>query len=235
LTSGIDHRARIARIREDTAGIAVAIDRFGTSAPVSHCGEWCVGDVVTHLGAVHRWATGIVQTGVPSRRLDTAPETGVELGEWLRQGADDLCAALERVAPETECWTFGGPPAEAGFWARRQMLETSIHRFDIESSVGVPTSISSEVAAEGINEVVDVLFPRQVELGRAVSLPGQVALLATDAEGRWVLGEPSAARAEISGPVVSLFLMLWKRPYPEMTREGDASVLAAAETTALTP
>lgn len=235
LTETIEVTELVGHIRGDTERIAVAVERSGTEAPVAHCGDWRVGDVARHLGVIHRWAAEVVRSGRRVERRGDRPDVDAALPEWLREGADELCSALAKVRPERECWTFGGPPGKAGFWAIRQSLETVIHRFDVEHAVGLDTGISTDLAVAGISEVVDFLFPRQIVLGRANPFPGRVALTATDVPAQWGLGAPSVYEAEVSGPASALLLMLWKRPHSPLTRDGDDSTLAALDSTALTP
>lgn len=234
LTDAIEVPALVAQIHADTNRIASALERSGAVARVAHCGEWCVGDVVRHLGVIHRWAAKVVRTRLPAERGASAPDQDVALADWLREGAEGLCSALTEVPPGTKCWTFGGPPGKAGFWARRQALETAVHRFDVEHAVGLDARITTELAVDGISEVVDFMFPRQIELGRANPLPGRVVLTATDAPAEWVFGDPGP-EAQVSGVASALLLMLWKRPHSSLTREGHESTLAALDATAVTP
>lgn len=225
---------RIARIRDDSSAIAGVVEHFGTEAPVAHCGDWHVGDVVRHLGTIHRWATEIVRSGQPAERTGAAPDNA-GLAGWLRAGADELCSVLAATPADGNCWTFGRPPGKAGFWVQRQMLETVVHRFDVEHAVGLATPIPTQLALDGIAEVVEFLFPRQVELGRATELRGRVTFTARDVSADWSVGEGNGGEAEVSGTASALFLMLWKRPHPQVGRSGDAALLSSLDRTALTP
>ncbi len=109
-----------------------------------------------------------------------------------------------------------------------------MHRFDVEYAAGLDANTRTDLAVEGISEVVDFLFPRQIELGRANPLPGRIVLTATDAPEEWVLGD-SGPEAQVSGTAGGLLLMLWKRPHPSLTREGDGAALASLDSTAVTP
>lgn len=86
------------------------------------------------------------------------------LADWLREGLDALTVALaERGRP---CWTLAGL-ATAAWWRRRQALETAVHRVDAERVLGPASPVDPALTVDGVAEVVDVLHPRQLRLGRA--------------------------------------------------------------------
>ena len=133
----------------------------------------------------------------------------------MTTGAAELCDALSSGDPHGECWTFGFPPEQLWFWSRRQALETAVHRVDIELSHGPAAPIPSWLAADGIDEVVTSLFPRQIALERSPNLSGQVLLAPTDTETRstpFSVGISGGSTAELRGPTQDLLLRLWKRP-----------------------
>jgi uncharacterized protein (TIGR03083 family) len=183
---------------------------------------------------VHRWATEIVRTGEAVEREEHPPATA-QLRSWFDAGAHALCQALEDTDPERPCWTFGFPPARAGFWRRRQAFETAVHHFDVAHATGTPFELDPSMAARGVTEVVTFTYPRQVALERTPSLAQSVRLRATDAGDAWTLGSSVEPRAEIAGPAVALLLMLWGRTHEPLTRSGDAAALAAFDATAITP
>lgn len=235
MTRAIDAPGLIELIRDETSRIADVVEQGGCDARVTHCGDWRVGDVVRHLGLIHRWAAEIVRTGMPAERLASAPDQDDSLAAWLQEGAEELRSALMEVSPDAACWTFGRSPGKAGFWTRRQALETSLHRFDVEHAIGLDPSIPTDLAVDGISDVVDFMFPRQVELGRADPLPGGVVLEATDVLQKWCLQEGQTRGARLAGPAAALLLSLWKRPHGGVSRTGDPAVLAALEVATITP
>lgn len=226
----------VEQIRTDAAAIAGALRAHGPGAPVEHCPGWSVGHAVQHLGEVHRWATAIVRTGEPTPFDEQPPPDSVDvLTASFVAGADALCRMLDAVDPERPCWTFGFPPARAGFWRRRQAYETAVHGFDVAAATGRPFTLAPAMAAHGVTEVVDFMFPRQVALERTAPLRQPVQLRATDTHDAWTVGEPGEHQAEISGPARELLLLLWGRPHDAVARAGDRGALAAFDAAVLVP
>jgi uncharacterized protein (TIGR03083 family) len=184
--------------------------------PVSHCPGWRVRDLVGHLGGVHRWVIEIVRSGDHSTEAD--PPGDDDLPAWFDEGAETLVRTLRAADPARPCWTLA-PPNNVGFWSRRQAQETMVHRWDLASALGAPAEIEPTLAADGIDEAVGGLFPRQVRLQRMAPLTDVVAVVDTGSRRRWVLagdGTSSAAAdsavdATVSADAATLLLVLWKR------------------------
>lgn len=231
--------------------LGAAVDDFAAvlatrnlSAPVPACPGWDLAALTAHLGAIHRWAHGRL-TGDP--RPSDAPGPDAQRQDWvawLRAGAGELIAALAATDLDTACSTFG-PPQTARFWLRRQAHETTMHRWDAQSTAGTPAPIDPDLAADGIREVRDVFLPRQLALGRMAALPGTLCLQPTDVGHPAVVlalfdapfdapAPPPAATVTpsttVTGPASALLLALWKRVppgAPPLHLEGDAAILAA--------
>lgn len=225
--TAIGDAAFLATIIDDAHAISAVLRHDGGSADVAHCRGWRVRDVVAHLGDVHRWATEIVRTARPAADGYAAPGSDSELADWFDVGATELVAVLARTDPLTPCWTLGASPGPAGFWRRRQALETAVHRFDVEHAVGTSRSIPVDLAAAGVTEVVDMFYPRQVRLGRTPAPEFGITLRATDhpagARRRsttWQIGTTgptTGPNAELSGATADLLLMLWDDHTPAST------------------
>jgi uncharacterized protein (TIGR03083 family) len=207
-------------LRADVDAVLAVIVAADGTEPVPACPGWTLRDLVVHLGRVHRWARQVVLTGQPQREPDDRPD---DLSTWFAAGADALLEALTAADPAQDCWSFT-TDRTAGFWRRRQALETAVHRWDAERSVGEPQPIDPALAADGVAEVVTLMTPRQVKLGRIPPLPTTVLLRATDTGDEWVLGDGSpTARVEASAE--TLLLLLWHRVDPGDPRvrvTGDA-------------
>ena len=55
-----------------TADFARLLDEVDPTAGVPACPEWCVADLVEHLGGVHQWARHAIVEGTPEGQ----PEPG---------------------------------------------------------------------------------------------------------------------------------------------------------------
>ena len=192
------------------------------AAPVSHLGRWKVRDVVAHLGGVHRWAARIVAAssmdgpGFQKSKLD-----GTELLDWFDDGVTALVDVLRATGPDEPCPNFNpGSPELVRFWLRRQLHETTIHRWDVEAAAGAPAPIPVDVATDGIDEYLDVF----VRTRGKQTLSAPLRLAATEADRSWTVtpaakqgrvdvdttGEVDAASA-IEAPAAELLLLLWGR------------------------
>ena len=84
-----------------------------------------------------------------------------------------------------------------------------MHLWDAEQAVGVARPIEAELAWDGVAEVVDVLYPRQVRLGRTTTLTPAVRLTASDLDDSIVIGDGNAV--DVVAPAEVLLRTLWHR------------------------
>ncbi|MBU2669611.1 maleylpyruvate isomerase family mycothiol-dependent enzyme [Actinoplanes bogorensis] len=186
------------------------------SAPVEHCGDWTLHDLVVHLGQENLWAAAAVRE---LRGDYVAEPPPADVVPWFADTARTLTDTLA-VDPATEAWTFF-PPHTVGFWRRRRCLETLVHRWDAEQAAGRPSTLNPALCGDGIAEVIDGFVPRQIRLGRMDPLQAAIRLNATDLPASWQLG-PGVPVAELSGTAADLLLMLWGRlPAPWQTLTGN--------------
>jgi uncharacterized protein (TIGR03083 family) len=223
----------LAHLRADADRVLGVLARASLSEPVAACPGWTVRELVEHLGGVHRWATKIVRTGAP--HPDEQPHGVEDLPAWFAEGAGALIATLAASDPVAACWSFT-TDRTAGFWRRRQALETAMHRWDAERAIGEPGVIDPALAAAGVAEVVELMVPRQLRLDRLAPLPAGIELRASDTAGSWTLGDGRAASVEATAE--TLLLLLWHRVDPADPRvriDGDRETAHAILRLALTP
>ncbi|MBM6405605.1 maleylpyruvate isomerase family mycothiol-dependent enzyme [Phycicoccus sp. CSK15P-2] len=193
------------------------------AAPVPDCPGWTLYDLVLHIGVVHRMAAEAIETGrAPDRRA--VPPADGDLATWIRDGGRRLLEVLDRN-PTDPAWSFAPGHATVGFWQRRAALENAVHRRDVEASIRRPGPIDTDLAADGIDEVVNGTVPLGIHQGR-LTLPDDraVVLHTTDTLQHWIIGEGPVV-ASLGGPAEHLYLALWKRSVPddETTWIGDAA------------
>lgn len=163
----MDLNGYLAVLAAEAAALAAAADEAGLDAAVPTCPGWTVSDLVLHLGEVHRWATAAV-AGRVTKLGDVPADFRGELPgradtiAWFRAGAAALCDTLAHADPDVEYAAFLSDPPTPRllFWARRQTMETSMHRVDAESAVDRRTPFSQEVAIDGIDEFLTGFLPR---------------------------------------------------------------------------
>jgi uncharacterized protein (TIGR03083 family) len=192
----------------DVAAMADHLTSGDLSAPVAGCPGWDLGDLGSHLGVTHRWATDALGSQTPP--AEGSPPPRDELAAWFVDGADRLLGALRGTDPATECWGYGPKPRTAAFWVRRQALETAVHVWDAAIALGRPARVAADLAADGVEEVARVFYPRQVRLGRREPLAAPVVLRCTDVGCDVLLGEGEAVAA-IEAAAEPLLLLVWGR------------------------
>ncbi|ROS73653.1 maleylpyruvate isomerase N-terminal domain-containing protein [Cellulomonas sp. PhB143] len=264
----IDPLAELARAQE---AFAVALESADPEAPLALPGcEWRVADLALHLGQTHWWAAAMAVGVVLESADPVRPRDTVSLVRFYRWAAEHLRSTLAGLPAGSPAVTLDGR-GPASFWWRRQLHETLVHLEDLRGAVRdrpdghgpagtVPDdaappayAASPAVWADAVDEVVTVLHPRQVRLGRTGAPAGSVDLRATDVALGWRIGGQASgqagaqsggaglpADAAVAGPARSLALLLWHRvdlhdAGAALATEGDAGVLDAVLGSALTP
>jgi len=223
--------------------LAAAAEEAGLDAPVPTCPGWTERDLVLHMGEVHRWATAVVTSQatklsqVPSDFLGPLPDDSAAVG-WLRAGAKALCDALVTADPSVDYAAFLNDPPTPRllFWARRQTMETGVHRVDAESALARSTPFSPPIALDGIDEFVCGFLPRS-RTSLHSTVPRTLSLVPDHSDARWtvtisedppstVRGADGAADCTVTGPASDIFLALWNCAGLEpLTVTGDAGVI----------
>jgi uncharacterized protein (TIGR03083 family) len=182
----MDTDTTLAVLRRE-AGTLAETARDCLSRPVERYPQWTVTDLVVHTGRIHRWVTGIMRTLAQERpaQPDVTPSRRpAELIDWFTTGAADLLGALQAVDPSVRVWTFAGD-GTAGFWRRRMALETTVHRWDVQTAAGLPAPVASDVALDGIAEALAIYVQPRLR-GTAVGGSGErVGLRSIDGDRTW--------------------------------------------------
>lgn len=164
------------------------------------------------------------------------PMPAGSLTERFARGASELMAALASRDADSACRAIY-PPDTAATWARRQALETSIHLWDATNAVGAATRLPSDLAADGVREVFDDLYPRQVRLGRVAPVTDSVVVRFSDAPGSARLGSRSPD-AVLTAAANDVLLLLWGRNTLDavgIAVEGDHRAVRRLLKSALVP
>jgi uncharacterized protein (TIGR03083 family) len=239
----LDHEWFCERAGAEIEALAGAVgDAPDIAANVPACPGWTVADLAEHTGNVHRWATAIVATradaGQPFPALESPWPSADGWAQWLTAGARPLLAALRSAGPDAEVWTWG-PGRTSGWWARRMVHETAVHRADAQLALGAEPVIDPVTAADGIDEFLANLPAARRPARNLASLPAgaSVHLHATDCDGEWVIrfgadgmtwarGHEKATAA-VRGPVADLLLFTYGRcpaADPRLSVFGDAAL-----------
>lgn len=233
-----------ANLREQTDAFAATAANLDPDAPVPTCPEWQARDLVAHIGQAHRWAADIVRAGTASAPPDPrASDPGMpsEWSAWLRAGAADLVDAVNETGPDCPVWTYVDE-RPAGFWLRRMLHDTLVHRADAALAAGIEFDVDPGLAAEAISEVLDLIgdpvaaqrLPSVVDLrgtGQTLQFrpaePGQPGWLITRTPTGPVTRRANAeADVLVTGSARDLLLVFTRRrPPSDVTVTGDADLL----------
>jgi uncharacterized protein (TIGR03083 family) len=189
----MDLNGYLAVLATEATALAAAAQEAGLDADVPTCPGWTVQDLVLHMGEVHRWATAAVASkatklgDVPADSRGPLPEAADTI-DWFCHGAIALRDTLAAADPTVEYAAFLTDPATPRllFWARRQTMETTVHRVDAESAVGRCTALAPDVALDGIVEFLTGFIPRSRTPLRA-DAPHCLQIAPTYSDRRWTV------------------------------------------------
>lgn len=225
----------LARLVSD--GTALRDAAVDLEAAVPPCPGWTVRDVLVHTGSVYLHKRRIIEEQLTEHPPWPQPTVG-DPREWFDEQLHALVEALRTRDPAASVLTWYPPDQTIGFWTRRMMQETVIHRADVESAAGEISYIEPEVALDGVDELVERFLCFDADsYGDAPGAGERVAIradgqtwtvtLAAD-RATWRRGDDDDVDASVTGEPGELLLALWNRlPYDAVTTGGDAGALAA--------
>jgi uncharacterized protein (TIGR03083 family) len=219
------------------------------------CPEWNLTQLFRHVGRGHRWAAQIVADRLdhpldPRDVVDGKPPADPDAAiDWLHDGAQRVLDAITKIGPDNPAWTFLGP-RPAGWWLRRRLHETTVHRADAALALGGDFrhfALPPELAADGISEWLDLITARLGRDGQPALAGGDsVHLHATDGglgpAGEWTFSRSAETGAlcwshehgkgsvALRGPARDLFLAILRRvpvADTDIAMFGDAAVWQA--------
>ncbi len=218
----MDQAEYVASIKAESTALAQAAAGH-LERPVPPCPDWTVADLVGHMGSVFGWVSGILAGGgAPSGGFPDPPTDHDALLSWYGENRDKMVADLAAHRPEDPAWVFvSSAPQNAGWWCRRQALESAVHRFDAQSASRTPDPLKPILAAEGIDEYLTGLLPRLSRRNSLDGLTGTLHVHTTDTDGEWSLDfgaedlsvrhEHTKADTALRGPASGLYLWMLNR------------------------
>jgi uncharacterized protein (TIGR03083 family) len=215
---------------KDSERIAEVAESVDLQTSVAPCPEWTLGDLVYHVGEVHRfwqWVANerVQQMGSDVERPVRPQPEDADLVAWFREGAAMLIDILAKADPTEPVWSWTSQH-DMAFIQRRMPQETAVHRWDAESVTGVVSPIDRALAADGIDEFF--------LLAAAAPVVGKdcIGLAAIDTGDRWsasvsdermqLTRGASGEDVVLSGTASDLLLVLWRRlPHSALQVNGD--------------
>lgn len=218
------------------AALLSAAARHDPAAPVVTCPGWDVDDLLRHVGSCYRLVEVLVREGrteAPDAASFQAP-TGPSLDHFEANRAA-MVETLRHADPAQPVWSWTDDRT-VGFWMRRMVHETVVHRVDAELATGQRSPVDPALAADGVEEALTLFLPRRWARSDEPGGP-TLHLHATDVDGEWLVrfGDRSVTvehghakgDAAVRGPAGDLLLWLWGRAgLDELEVFGDAGVAA---------
>ncbi len=237
----MDYTSLVESVNVEGRTLAVALDDAASDDLIPTCEGWKIADLAVHVGQFCGfWSHVLCEgTGRPKTPFPEPPG-GDQLGTWVATLVGYLVGELDATPPGTEVWTWFDADRTAGFVSRRCAHELAVHRYDAQSTSRACTPIASDLAEDGINEVLDVLVTSRDRSGRGTGRT--MALRGTDIGASWIVaighdriaverrplegGAPGATDVVVSGTASDLELTLYHRPtLSPVDVHGDYTVL----------
>ncbi len=208
---------------------------------VASCPGWSATDLAVHTASVHRrvahWCS--IRAEQPERWPDADPADAAAPWAWCREALELVSDALAGIEPDEPVWTWTDRQ-DGGFYHRRMVHETVLHRWDARTMTGPPPPLDPAISADGIDELMSVGMRFRSD-GSAIPYPaGSISYLAIDTGHRWslvavdgVLGIGrddtviTSTDATVTGEASAILLSLWGRDGGELDVRGDAELAAA--------
>ena len=237
----IDRAVYQQALRTDGEAIADA-GRRDINAAVPSCPGWTMRKLLAHVGRVYRSVGRHVAERatemIPADEIPRPPE-GDAIVEGFEEGHRFVQEALDGADPDEAVWSWAGQNTMA-FYFRRMAHETAVHRWDAEAALGEPSLIDSDLGADGVSELFEVVLPFSVG-NWGMALPGaSLHLHRTDGDGEWLLVndggrikmslEHAKGDAAVRASGTDLLLLSWERiglDRPGVETFGDADAARA--------
>jgi uncharacterized protein (TIGR03083 family) len=217
-------------ITEEAEALAAAGETGAHDRPVPGT-DWTLADLLDHTGRLTWFWAGRTRKAGGGDFYDTDRPDDVSPSDFLRQGTATMLEQLAAADPDAEIKTWAGlkPPS----WLHRRMVhELGVHRWDAEAAVGEARPIPTDVAEDGIDELLQEFLPAADVSG----VGGTIHLHATDGDGEWFIETAGGLRwtrahekgdVAVRGDTSDLLLLLWGRVGADAVEVlGDDTVLA---------
>jgi uncharacterized protein (TIGR03083 family) len=229
----MDHDRYLQLIEHDGTRLGAAARHADLAAAIPSCPGWTVGDCVAHTAEVYQHKVACMRLGrSPGDDYEQRPPDGVDLLDWFDGSLALLLSELRARGPGAPAYTWWPPDQTVGFWYRRMAQETAVHRWDAQEATGEPEPIDAALAADGIDELIDVFVDGPPDL--ATDGAPVLGLRAADTGASWTIAVTASGVLRVDGPATDtvtatageLLLILWGRRRPDLV-DGDGAALAA--------
>jgi uncharacterized protein (TIGR03083 family) len=188
--AALDFPTYLQHIQVESQRFRDVLTECDPKAHVPSCPDWRADDLLWHLGEVQHWWPWMVENrpkGPDDYVEPERPGDHAGLLSFYDQQYVALVDALGRADPADDAWTWHPDLKNVAFIYRRQAHEALIHRRDAELAAGRLTPFPADLAADGVHEVLDVMYGGCPPWGEFSPLPHHVRLDLTDTGDRvWV-------------------------------------------------
>lgn len=168
----LDAATYLDHIRTESTRFADVLADCAPEARVPSCPDWDAGDLVWHLTGVQDfWLHVLTHRPAPPEDHEQIVRPDVsydELVAGFRRTHERFVEALAAADPADPAWSWStaADAQRVGFTYRRQAHEALIHRLDAELVAGTPTALPADLAGDGVDEVLDVMYGGLPDWGR---------------------------------------------------------------------
>ena len=188
--SRLDPPTYLQHIRDESQRFRDVLADCDPAADVPTCPDWRADDLLWHLGEVQHWWTWMVThrpKGPDDYPEPERPKDHAGLLAFFDEHYAALVDALAVAEPADEAWTWHPEHKNVGFILRRQAHEALIHRRDAELAAHSLSPFPVDLAADGVDEVLDVMYGGCPAWGDFAPLPHYIRVDITDTdESVWV-------------------------------------------------
>ena len=198
------------------------------SSDVPSCPGWSMTDLIDHVTEVYWHKEIATRTGKEPENWPPAELPGDEPIEKLTLALEGLMATLAEHKGSDVCWTWNPEDQTVGFWHRRMAQEIAIHGFDGLNAVGANGGITPEIAADGVDELLQVFISGDWSDIPQAGADQTVHVSCTDTDDNWRIAlTPTNVAVErvssfgvekpdalLAGSASDVDLVLWHRLPP---------------------
>lgn len=234
----------VASVESESRRFLEAVRTLDPAGRVPSCPDWSVGDLIWHLTQVQLfWAQAVEDLAVEPRRPDLERPDHAQLVELYAATSRRLVDGLASTADDQPCWSWHADGGTVAWVKRRQAHEALIHRADAELAASQDPVLDEVLAADGIDEVLDVMIGGVPEWGTFTPTGEVVGLRSATHASLVKFGQftgtspnsgttyeeeaaqrstPTEPTAWIEGSASDLDLWLWGRaPLERLAVKGD--------------
>jgi uncharacterized protein (TIGR03083 family) len=176
-------------IQRESARFREVLTDCDPAARVPSCPDWNADDLLWHLADVQfYWATVVESRPAdPGDPTPARPDSHAGLLAYFDEQNERMLKFLEAADPADAAVTWKADEQTVGFIYRRQAHEALIHRLDAELAAAAVTELDPMLAADGVDEVLDVMYGGCPPWGSWAPLPHYLRVDCTDTDDQvWV-------------------------------------------------